>query len=304
MTGPAKWRERIKAHPAADLLPRLADTAPNELREMADDIREIGLQQGVILLTARQYPPKGMIEPKDFAKYGICLLDGRNRLDAIELAYADDPEGADRAIADALYINPAEKGCAILLGSEQVGDPWAYVISANLKRRHLTVDGRKRFAEILLKARPEQSDRAIARQVGLDHKTIAREVRTPLEGRGEIPHVERRVDTAGRQQPASKPPKPQSVEAWRRDMREQQAGEATARPASPLAPAPAPAPPDAGLVQNAILQAYLALKAADKVDVRAACRGLDESQSDQALGYIDGCLARLRKLQMALRGEE
>jgi hypothetical protein len=114
-----------------------------------------------------------------------------------------------------------------------------------------------------------------------------------------VERISTRTDTAGRQQPASKQPKPQSVEARRRDMRDQQAGEVEGRSAAPV-----PAPSDAGRVQNAILQAYVALKATDKADLRAGCRGLDTDQIALAVDHIDGCLARLRKLQMALRGDE
>src|SRR5262249_16256518 len=142
---------------------------------------------------------------KDFAKHEISLLDGRNRLDAIELNYAGDPEGLNQALNDALWIDRNQKGCAVLLGSAEVEDPWAFVISANLKRRHLTADDRKRITEALLKARPERSDRATAKIAKVSDKTVAA-VRRDLEGRAEIPHVGARTDTAGRQQPANKPP--------------------------------------------------------------------------------------------------
>ena len=45
---PTNWREQINVHPAADLLPRLADTAPDELRELADDIRENDALVGIL----------------------------------------------------------------------------------------------------------------------------------------------------------------------------------------------------------------------------------------------------------------
>ena len=60
-----------------------------------------------------------------------------------------------------------------------------------------------RLAAQLLKAKPEQSDRQIAKQVGRDHKTVAK-VRREAERRGEIPRIERRNDTKGRSQPAKK----------------------------------------------------------------------------------------------------
>ena len=45
-----------------------------------------------------------------------------------------------------------------------------------------------RLAAQLLKAKPEQSDRQIAKQVGRDHKTVAK-VRREAERRGEIPRI-------------------------------------------------------------------------------------------------------------------
>jgi len=47
-------------------------------------------------------------------------------------------------------------------------------------------------------------DRATAKVVGVDHKTVAA-VRSEGEGRGDFPHVEERTDTKGRKQPTRKP---------------------------------------------------------------------------------------------------
>jgi len=58
----------------------------------------------------------------------------------------------------------------------------------------------------ILKAKPEQSNRQIAKQVKVDHKTVGA-IRAEGEGRGEIPHVEARTDTKGRKQPSAKPKK-------------------------------------------------------------------------------------------------
>jgi hypothetical protein len=49
----------------------------------------------------------------------------------------------------------------------------------------------------LIKAQPEKSDRQIAEQAEVDHKTVAA-ARQEKEARGEIPHVEVRSDTKGR----------------------------------------------------------------------------------------------------------
>jgi len=88
-------------------------------------------------------------------------------------------------------------------------DPFAYVISANIRRRHLTADQKRDVIEKLLKATPEKSNRRIAETVKASHNTV-QAVRSEMEGRGQIDHVSTRADTKGRKQPASKskPPKP------------------------------------------------------------------------------------------------
>src|SRR5262245_11905483 len=78
-------------------------------------------------------------------------------------------------------------------------DAAAFVISLNVRRRHLSAEQRREIIEKLIKVNPEQSNGAIASTVHADHKTVG-SVRAKLEGRGEIPHVEKRVDTRGRGQ--------------------------------------------------------------------------------------------------------
>jgi hypothetical protein len=60
---PKSWRDVLKVHPAADLFPMMP---PDELRALGEDIRKNGLRDWVALLDGK-------------------LLDGRNRLDAMEL---------------------------------------------------------------------------------------------------------------------------------------------------------------------------------------------------------------------------
>src|SRR2546423_1887428 len=76
-------RRGIKVHPAAAMFPLLADTAPDDLRELADDIKKNGIQQPLVFWTPT--PIGRAIKEKS-------LLDGRNRLDALEMAFGDDPE--------------------------------------------------------------------------------------------------------------------------------------------------------------------------------------------------------------------
>jgi ParB-like chromosome segregation protein Spo0J len=82
-------------------------------------------------------------------------------------------------------------------------DPAAFVLSMNLHRRHLSPAKRRELIAKVLKAKPDQSNRQIGTTIKADHKTVGT-VRSNLEARGEIPHVETRADTKGRKQPAKK----------------------------------------------------------------------------------------------------
>ena len=150
-----------------------------ELDALAKDIDANGLTSPLSLWRAR--------ESADWQ-----LLDGRNRLDA--MARLDD--GDDRI------------GGAFAMANRYEGertDPLAFVVSANILRRHLDAEQKRDLIAALLKADPTRSNRTIGGLAATDHKT-AGNVRKELEGRGEIPHVSARTDTAGRQQPAHKPP--------------------------------------------------------------------------------------------------
>ena len=78
------------------------------------------------------------------------------------------------------------------------------MLSANIHRRHLTSEQRRELIAKLLKAQPDKSNRAIAKQTKADDKTVGK-VRRELEGRAEIPHVDAVEDTKGRKQPTRKP---------------------------------------------------------------------------------------------------
>src|SRR5262249_61650559 len=60
---PRSWRSILPIHPAAELFPLMS---PDELRELGEDIKKRGLQIPILIR-------------------GDELLDGRNRLDAMEL---------------------------------------------------------------------------------------------------------------------------------------------------------------------------------------------------------------------------
>jgi ParB-like chromosome segregation protein Spo0J len=112
--------------------------------------------------------------------YQDQILDGRNRYRACIAAGVDC--------------------CSIpYTGSDPVG----YVVSKNILRRHLRPEKRNEAIVELLKLNPHKSDRQIAKEIGVDHKTIGA-VRRKAEDVGSIPHAEIRTDSKGRKQPAKK----------------------------------------------------------------------------------------------------
>jgi ParB-like chromosome segregation protein Spo0J len=114
--------------------------------------------------------------------YQNKILDGRNRYRACR----------------ALGIEP---GLTPFTGDDEAAR--AFVISKNLRGRHLTAEQREEELAKAVAAQPEKSDRQLARELGVDHKTIGR-IRAKGEDVGSIPHVDTRTDTKGRKQPAKK----------------------------------------------------------------------------------------------------
>jgi hypothetical protein len=168
------WRDVIKVHPAADLFPLMGG---NELAALADDIKAHGLEVPIALRSPGDGQPD-------------LVLDGRNRLDACELAGIKTID-FDRLVVPVKVLGPNV-------------DPFAYVVSANIRRRHLSSEQKRDLIAALLKAAPEKSDRQIGETIKADHKTVGA-IRSRLEGRGEIPHVAERKDTKDRRVKVKKP---------------------------------------------------------------------------------------------------
>ena len=172
---PQHWRGVLPVHPAAELFPQMSES---ELRELGDDIKRHCLHNPIVIFTDRDGAER--------------LLDGRNRLDAMELV--------GLPIVKDGKLEPGLVPTCILHHNE---DPFAWVLSANIHRRHLTSEQKRDVVAKLLKAKPAQSNLAIAKQVKVDDKTVAK-VRAELEARSEIPNVKTRTDSKGREQPAKK----------------------------------------------------------------------------------------------------
>jgi hypothetical protein len=172
----------------------------DEVKALAESIKAQGLTSPIALWRADPDAP-------------LQLLDGISRLKACEIiespVWVDPPDirsGPDAADPDAA-VPVAHGGAGVVILDGRVVDPYAYVISADIKRRHLTPAQKRNRTAALLKARPEMSNRQIATAAKVDNKTVG-SVRRELEGRAEIPHVENRTDSKGRKQPARKDAKP------------------------------------------------------------------------------------------------
>jgi hypothetical protein len=212
---PSSWHNDLKIHPSADIFPPLPS---DELQALAEDIKTHGLREKI-----------KFVRGSDGAGF---IVDGRNRLDAIELA------GLDRAVE----VAPQEYFEEVKLDDDAaIVD---YVISANARRRHLTSEQKRHVVAKLLKLFPERSNLAIAKMIGVDDKTVA-SVRQEMEGRSEIPSAEKRTDTMGRQQsahqPARKPNPPMSRERRRAAFEQIQSKYSIVLNGSP---SPATVPPD------------------------------------------------------------
>ena len=66
---PKSWRDVLPVHPAADMFPLMER---DELLALGQDIKKNGLKQWIVTWT------------EDFDGRNVYLLDGRNRLDAME----------------------------------------------------------------------------------------------------------------------------------------------------------------------------------------------------------------------------
>jgi hypothetical protein len=204
---PKGWRAHLKVHPAADLFPLMA---LDELKALGEDIKKNGLQQPIMLWAAGESGGPKMGSSRIGADFQ--LLDGRNRLDAAELGglLSFDPkrglviEGAGPVAAHYVF----EFRSAFEAGTGKRSriawvDPFVFVLSANIHRRHLTPEQRRDLIAKLLKATPEKSDRQIAATTKASPTTVGK-VRAKLQAKGDVSRLDTRTDTKGRKQPVKK----------------------------------------------------------------------------------------------------
>jgi hypothetical protein len=117
------------------------------------------------------------------------LLDGRNRLDAMESA----------------GISVFDDDGKLRHWSLRGGDPHELAVSLNVHRRHLNVEQRQELLITVIARKPELSNRQIAKKVGVTDKTIAA-ARAKAEQLRRIPQLEKTVGADGkaRKQPAKR----------------------------------------------------------------------------------------------------
>jgi DNA-binding Lrp family transcriptional regulator len=197
------WRKVLKVHPACELFPLLP---PDELHELADDIKANGLRDKIKVVKQHRKRPDGSFSVDD---YDWIVVDGRNRLDAMELAGLPIFKADNKPNFSNFYNVELERDTEIR----------AYVISVNIHRRHLSPEKRVELLREVIKDSPAKSDRRIASTTGFSHTKVSQE-RKKLEELGDVATVATRTDTRGREQPAHRP-----------------------RPSVPPSGAPAPAPP-------------------------------------------------------------
>lgn len=117
---------------------------------------------------------RGVVTPIDIDEDGN-ILDGHNRYRAwLELKKNEPPPTIIRA-----GLSEAEKG--------------AFARRQNILRRHLSREEMRALIEAQLRDTPNLSDRAIAKDLGVDHKTVGA---TRRRASGEIPHA-RKTTTGG-----------------------------------------------------------------------------------------------------------
>jgi ParB-like chromosome segregation protein Spo0J len=159
-----RWRDVLPIHPAAELFPRMSQA---ELRELGEDIKRYGLRN-----------PCCLVEDE----YGrVVLIDGRNRLDALELI------GEQITLDNSIIFErfPADSV-----------DVAARIISLNIHRRHLTAEQKRELIATVIKATPDKSDRQIAETVKASPTTVGT-VRAEMEATGDVS----RLDTDRQQGP-------------------------------------------------------------------------------------------------------
>jgi ParB-like chromosome segregation protein Spo0J len=165
-------------HKAANMFPLMKGT---EFTALVDDIKRRDLQNPITVIR-----PGGSV-PVDEE----TIIDGRNRYRACLQAKV-----TPRFVP---FEGKAE-------------DIIPYIVSANIRRRHLKAAEKRKLIADLIKMMPEKSDRQIAATLDASPTTVGT-VRAEMEKTGDVSKLDTRTDTKGRSQPATKKANGQSQPA-------------------------------------------------------------------------------------------
>ena len=137
------------------------------------------------------------------------LIDGRNCLDGIEargrqvrVEFAGVTKTGEQW---AIRIDDKRISNSVIVLHGRSVDPYAYVASANIRRRHLSVEDKDRLIVKVLQTDPKKSNRQVAKMVKARHPHVAK-VREQAEKAGDVETVTTSIDTKGRQQPTKRKP--------------------------------------------------------------------------------------------------
>jgi hypothetical protein len=136
-----------------------------EMTELVADIRKNGMLERITLYEGK-------------------ILDGNNRYVAAGVIGLKLTEANFRQLPDGV-------------------DPWDFVVSENIQRRHLSQDQKREVIEALVKADPTKSNRAIAAVAKVDKNTV-KTVRDGLEATGEIHQLEETIGKDGKKRKMAK----------------------------------------------------------------------------------------------------
>jgi hypothetical protein len=98
------------------------------------------------------------------------------------VANSPSVDGFDRYVAQPQCIN---------------SDPYDFVISANIHRRHLTAEDKRDLIAKLLKAQPKKSNRQIGKMANASHVTVGA-VRAEMESTGQIDQLKETTGEDGK----------------------------------------------------------------------------------------------------------
>ena len=181
--------QELEFHPLADIFPLMEG---EEFDALVADLKANGLREKMDLYEGK-------------------IIDGRNRYRALRRLGIDPSADPSNYFRKAIYAHAVGGD---IKSHEQTNDDRvrAYVISKNIRRRHLTAEQKRKLIGKVIAAEPEASDRQIAKQVKADHKTVGA-IRKKNEATGEIPQLKKTTGADGKARKRPSKPAQRELEA-------------------------------------------------------------------------------------------